>query len=238
MLSILPVVFATIFIAEMGDKTQLLLVAMAGKYRLRDILIGTWAATAVLNLIAVAAGAALANYLDMRIIKSIAALAFFRFSMSILKGESEEEEEDIKGIGKSALIAIFTTFFIGELGDKTQLSGIALAASYTDHSLINAVYVFLGCTIGLIAADFIGLMVGLVFKSKLPEAILNKLSAGIFAVFGVINTYEAGKYIFGEESKSALILTVAAAIVFVCLCSVFMLRNIKEQRSVCDKGSM
>ena len=96
MLSILPVVFATIFIAEMGDKTQLMLVAMAGKYKVRDILIGTWAATAVLNLTAVAAGAARANYLDMRIIKSIDALAFFWFSLSILKGETEEEEEDIK----------------------------------------------------------------------------------------------------------------------------------------------
>ena len=97
---------------------------------------------------------------------------------------------------------------------------------------MNVVYVFLGCTIGLIAADFIGLMVGLVFRSKLPEAILNKLSAGIFAVFGVINTYEAGKYIFGEGSKSALILTFAVAIVFVCLCAVFMLQNKKKQRSV------
>lgn len=225
MISVLPVVFATVFIAEMGDKTQLMLVAMAGKYKVRDILTGTWAATAVLNLIAVVAGAALANYLDMRIIKSIAALAFFRFSLSILKGETEEEEEDIKGIGKSPLIAIFTAFFIGELGDKTQLSGIALAASYTDHSLMNAVYVFLGCTAGLIAADFIGLMVGLVFKSKMPEDILNKLSAGIFAVFGVINTYEAGKYIFGEGTKPALILTVAASTVFVCLCAVIVLRN-------------
>ena len=59
-------VLATIFIAEMGDKTQLLLVAMAGRYKVSHILAGTWLATAVLNLLAVGVGAALGSYLDMR----------------------------------------------------------------------------------------------------------------------------------------------------------------------------
>ena len=70
-------VLATIFIAEMGDKTQLLLVAMAGKYKISHILTGTWLATAVLNLLAVGVGAALGSYLDMRLIKLAAAFAFF-----------------------------------------------------------------------------------------------------------------------------------------------------------------
>lgn len=77
-------VLATIFIAEMGDKTQLLLVAMAGKYKVRHILIGTWLATAVLNLLAVGMGAALGSYLDMRIIKTLAGFAFFWFAYGAL----------------------------------------------------------------------------------------------------------------------------------------------------------
>ena len=227
-MSIFSLVFATIFVAEMGDKTQLLLIAMTSKYKVRDILIGTWAATAVLNLLAVGVGAALSNYLDMRFIKSIAAIAFFWFAYSTLKGDDDEEgEEELKGAGKAALVAIFSTFFIGELGDKTQLSGIALAAAYTNHSFVNAAYVFLGCTLGLIAADLLGLIVGLVFKSKLPESLLNKISVAIFAVFGVLNAYEAGGYIFGEGSSEALILTVAATAVFVCLCAVCLMRKKK-----------
>ena len=225
-MNIFSLVFATIFIAEMGDKTQLLLIAMTSKYKVRDILIGTWAATAVLNLLAVGVGAALSSYLDMRIIKSIAAAAFFWFAYSTLKGDdSDEEEEEIKGAGKAALVAIFTTFFIGELGDKTQLSGIALAAAYTNHSFTNAVYVFLGCTLGLIAADLLGLIVGLVFKSKMPESLLNKISVAIFAVFGVLNAYEAGNYIFGEGSAYAVMLSAVCTVIFVCLCTVCLMHK-------------
>ncbi len=230
-MNIFSLVFATIFIAEMGDKTQLLLIAMTSKYKVRDILIGTWAATAVLNLLAVGVGAALSSYLDMRIIKSIAAAAFFWFAYSTLKGDDgDEEEEEIKGAGKAALVAIFTTFFIGELGDKTQLSGIALAAAYTNHSFTNAVYVFLGCTLGLIAADLLGLIVGLVFKSKMPESLLNKISVAIFAVFGVLNAYEAGNYIFGEGSAYAVILSAVCTVIFVCLCTVCLMRKKKASR--------
>ncbi len=227
-MNIFPLVFATIFIAEMGDKTQLLLIAMTSKYKVRDILIGTWAATAVLNLLAVGVGAALSNYLDMRIIKSIAAIAFFWFAYSTLKGDGgDEDEEELRGVGRAALITIFTSFFIGELGDKTQLSAIALAAAYTNHSIANAIYVFAGCTLGLIAADFLGLIVGLVFKSKLPESLLNKISVAIFAVFGVMNAYEAGGYIFGEGSANALILTIASTAVFALLCAVCIARKRK-----------
>lgn len=230
-MNIFSLVFATIFIAEMGDKTQLLLIAMTSKYKVRDILIGTWAATAVLNLLAVGVGAALSSYLDMRIIKSIAAAAFFWFAYSTLKGDDgDEEEEEIKGAGKAALVAIFTTFFIGELGDKTQLSGIALAAAYTNHSFTNAVYVFLGCTLGLIAADLLGLIVGLVFKSKMPESLLNKISVAIFAVFGVLNAYEAGNYIFGEGSAYAVILSAVCTAIFACLCTICLMRKKKASR--------
>ena len=232
-MTIFPLVFATIFIAEMGDKTQLLLIAMTSKYKVRDILLGTWAATAVLNLLAVGVGAALANYLDMRIIKSIAAIAFFWFAYSTLKGDDgDEDEEELKGAGRTALIVIFTSFFIGELGDKTQLSGIALAAAYTNHSMINAVYVFLGCTLGLIAADFLGLIVGLVFKSKLPESLLNKISFAIFAVFGVLNSYEAGQYIFGKATIEPVITTAIVTAIFILLCVACVMK--KQQKELAD----
>ena len=103
---------ATIFIAEMGDKTQLLLVAMAGKYKIPHILTGTWLATAVLNLLAVGLGAALGSYLDMRLIKAAAALAFFWFAYSTLKeGEEEETKKDVKS-RFGPIIAIFLSFFI------------------------------------------------------------------------------------------------------------------------------
>ncbi len=190
-------VLLTIFIAEMGDKTQLLLVAMAGRYKIPHILTGTWLATVVLNLMAVGVGAALSSYLDMRVIKIVAGLAFFWFAFSALKEDGEEEEQKEIGHHLGPILAIFGSFFIGELGDKTQLSAITLAANYTNHSLGNAAAVFLGCTLGLILADLLGLVAGVALKSKIPARTLHLVSFFIFATFGVLSIMEAVRLIMG-----------------------------------------
>ncbi len=208
-------VLTTIFIAEMGDKTQLLLVAMAGKYKIPHILTGTWLATIVLNLLAVGVGAALGSYLDMRIIKSAAAVAFFWFAYSTLRGEEEEETQKEVKHRLGPVIGIFISFFIGELGDKTQLSAITLAAAYTRHSFANVCYVFLGCTLGLILADLLGLIVGVVLKSKMPAGILKYLSFGIFAFFGALSLREALYLLFGMGSGNAAVLASFVTVVFV-----------------------
>ena len=190
-------VLFTIFIAEMGDKTQLLLVAMAGKYKIPHILTGTWLATVVLNLMAVGVGAALSSYLDMRVIKIVAVLAFFWFAFSALKEDGGEEEQKEMGYHLGPILAIFGSFFIGELGDKTQLSAITLAANYTNHSLGNAAAVFVGCTLGLILADLLGLVAGVALKSKIPARTLHLVSFFIFATFGVLSIMEAVRLIMG-----------------------------------------
>jgi putative Ca2+/H+ antiporter (TMEM165/GDT1 family) len=223
-------VLATVFVAEMGDKTQLLLVAMAGKYKIPHILTGTWLATVVLNLLAVGVGAALSNYLDMRIIKLIASLAFFWFAYATLKGDDEEEEEREMKHNLGPIFAIFGSFFIGELGDKTQLAGITLAANYTNHSLLNAFYVFLGCTLGLILADLIGLIVGVILKSKMPAGILNTISFFIFAVFGVLSIREAMNLIFGDGSLTAIVAYAAVTLVFAAVCLWTFYKKKKQSR--------
>lgn len=213
-------VLITIFIAEMGDKTQLLLVAMAGKYKIPHILTGTWLATVVLNLMAVGVGAALSNYLDMRIIKLVAGAAFFWFAYAIIRNDDKEEEEREMRHSIGPVFAIFGSFFIGELGDKTQLSAIALAANYTDHSLMNAVYVFLGCTLGLILADLIGLIAGIALKSRMPAGILNVLSFLIFSIFGVFSIREAMGLIFGVGSSRAIAGNLIITSVFALICCI------------------
>lgn len=216
-MSIFLIVLGTVFVAEMGDKTQLLLVAMANKYRISQILAGTWLATLLLNFLAVFAGAALSQYLDMRIIKVIAASAFFWFAYSTLKEDDTDEEQKTSRGRFGPVLAIFSSFFVGELGDKTQLSAITLAASYTQQSLANAAAVFAGCTLGLILADFIGLITGLFLKSRMHTGVLNKISFFIFAAFGAFSTWEASNLIFSPGTDahlfSALIL-----LLFVLLC--------------------
>ena len=118
-------VFFTEFIAEMGDKTQLMLIALTSKYKLRDIILGTAAAILVLNGLAVLAGGLVSEFIPDWLIKTIAALAFLYFAASTIAGDDDDEEE---GSGKSKIkfapLAVFCTFFVAELGDKTQLTAI------------------------------------------------------------------------------------------------------------------
>ncbi|MBD5519743.1 MAG: TMEM165/GDT1 family protein [Lachnospiraceae bacterium] len=224
-MAIFITVLLTIFIAEMGDKTQLLLVAMAGRYKVSHILTGTWLATILLNVMAVGVGAALSNYLDMRIIKTIAGLAFFWFAYATLKGEAEDEDEENVAKNKfGPVLAIFISFFVGELGDKTQLSAITLAANYTQGSFSNAFAVFLGCTLGLLLADLIGLIVGTILRSKMPVGILNTISFAIFTIFGVVSIREAMLLILGVGSY-AVACYLAVTIIFAIVCLVTFIKK-------------
>lgn len=123
-------VFFTEFIAEMGDKTQLMLIALTSKYKLKDIIMGTAAAILVLNGLAVLAGGLVSEFIPEWLIKIVAAFAFLYFATSTLAGdEDEEEEEGGKSKIKFAPLAVFCTFFVVELGDKTQLTAITFGAN-------------------------------------------------------------------------------------------------------------
>ena len=123
-------VFFTEFIAEMGDKTQLMLIALTSKYKLRDIILGTGVAILVLNGLAVLAGGLVSEFVPEWVIKMIAALAFLYFAASTIAGDDEEEEEGGKTkIKFCAACGIFVHFFVAELGDKTQLTAITFGAN-------------------------------------------------------------------------------------------------------------
>ena len=123
-------VFFTEFIAEMGDKTQLMLIALTSKYKLRDIILGTAAAILVLNGLAVLAGGLVSEFIPDWLIKTIAALAFLYFAASTIAGDDDDDEEEGgKSKIKFAPLAVSCTFFVAELGDKTQLTAITFGAN-------------------------------------------------------------------------------------------------------------
>ncbi|MDO4633555.1 MAG: TMEM165/GDT1 family protein [Eubacteriales bacterium] len=220
-------VLLTEFIAEMGDKTQLMLVAMTSKFKLRDIILGTAAAILVLNGLAVLAGGLVGSLVPDWLIKIIASLAFLYFAISSIGGEEEEEETAGDTGIKLAPLAVFCTFFIAELGDKTQLTAITFGAN---EGLGNALIVWIGCSIGLFAADIIGMLVGYLLKSKMPENFLHILAFAIFAVFGVLTFRQGMGMLMGEASRVPAVATV----VLVCLCAVIciVLRMKTQKKSL------
>lgn len=204
----------TEFIAEMGDKTQLMLVAMTSKYKLKDIILGTGVAILVLNGLAVLAGGLVSEVIPAWLIKLVAALAFLFFAFTTLKGDDEEEEEAGDAKIKFAPLAVFCTFFLAELGDKTQLTAITFGAN---EGLSNGLIVWIACSIGLFAADMIGMLAGYLLKSKIPDGFLNALAFVIFSVFGVL-TLRQGLLLTGKLDSYATIITVVMTILFAMLC--------------------
>lgn len=212
-------VLLTEFIAEMGDKTQLMLVALTSKFKLRDIIIGTAFAILVLNGLAVVAGGLVGSLIPEGVIKVVAALAFMFFAITTLMGDDDEEEEVVDNKIKFAPIAVFCTFFIAELGDKTQLTAITFGAN---EGLDKAIIVWVACSIGLFAADIIGMLVGYLLKSKAPEGILNTLAFVIFSLFGVY-TFHQGMTFYLTEGYSAIYATLASGVIFAIACGVVVL---------------
>ena len=223
-------VFFTEFIAEMGDKTQLMLIALTSKYKLRDIILGTAAAILVLNGLAVLAGGLVSEFIPDWLIKTIAAFAFLYFAASTIAGDDDEEEEgSSKSKIKFAPLAVFCTFFVAELGDKTQLTAITFGAN---EGMSAALIVWIGCSLGLFAADILGMLVGYLLKSKTPEGLLNTLAFAIFSVFGVFTLYQGLKLIKASVCPIPVwTVLIAATVVFVVLCVCLFIRREKKKNN-------
>ena len=218
MLLFMKVLF-TQFIAEMGDKTQLMLVAMTSKFKLKDILLGTGVAILVLNGLAVLAGGLVSTVVPTWLIRLIAGAAFLFFAATTLKGDDDEEENVKDRKIKFAPLSVFCTFFVAELGDKTQLTAITFGAN---EGMESALIVWIGCSLGLFAADILGMFVGYLLKSKTPEGLLNTLAFVIFSVFGVYTFYQGLKLISTGVCPIPvwpvlIVVTVAFAVLCVCL---------------------
>ena len=221
-------VFFSEFIAEMGDKTQLMLIALTSKYKLRDIILGTAAAILVLNGLAVLAGGLVSEFIPDWLIKTIAALAFLYFAASTIAVDDDDEEE---GSGKSKIkfapLAVFCTFFIAELGDKTQLTAITFGAN---EGMSVALVVWIGCSLGLFAADILGMLVGYLLKSKTPDGLLNTLAFAIFSIFGVFTLYQGLKLIRASVCPIPVWpILIAATVVFVVICVCLFIRREKKE---------
>ena len=175
-----------VVLAEMGDKTQLLAMAFATKYKASKVMIGVFVATIFNHALAVAVGNYITRFDSAQIwIQGIASLSFIFFGLWTIRGDKLEGEENrTSKYGAIATVAI--AFFIAEMGDKTQLATIALATKFPE----NPFWLLMGTTTGMMIADGIGILVGIVMCKKIPERTIKLASAGAFIFFGFIGSYE------------------------------------------------
>jgi putative Ca2+/H+ antiporter (TMEM165/GDT1 family) len=174
--------FGVIFVAELGDKSQLMALAFATRFRALEVLVGITLATAVVHLISVAIGGAVGAALPTDAINIVGGIAFLAFGAWTLRGDrlTDEDRQSVQKIGRSAVLAVGTVFFLAELGDKTMLATVTLA---TDNGLFGT---WAGSTLGMVAADALAIWVGKVLGERLPERTIKIVAAVSFFVFGAL----------------------------------------------------
>jgi putative Ca2+/H+ antiporter (TMEM165/GDT1 family) len=180
---------AVIFVAELGDKSQLMAMTFAARYRARDVLVGITVATALVHLASVGIGAFIGDRFaeHQGVIAVVAGAAFLGFALWTLRGDelTEEEAEKARRSRGLALVAVGTAFFLAELGDKTMLATITLA---TQEGWLGT---WIGSTVGMVAADALAIVVGQQLGARLPERVVRVGAAIAFFVFGLILLVDA-----------------------------------------------
>ncbi len=179
--------FILIVCAEMGDKTQLLVINFASKYKVYKVLIGIFIGALCSNFIAILIGSYINNFPGIDgVIKLVACLIFilFGFFNALESRKDNVEEEGTKKfkIFSSGIVTVALAIFLGELGDKTNLSTVALTTQFeTDY-----IYILLGATLAMVASNVLSIFIGSIIQKKLNPKALNILSTILFIVFGVI----------------------------------------------------
>jgi putative Ca2+/H+ antiporter (TMEM165/GDT1 family) len=172
---------ALVFVAELGDKTQLVALGFGARHRLAPVLAGVTLAYMATNLLSVVVGGLLGATLPTRAIGLGGGLLFLGFAAwTLWRGEAEDEEAGAAASGRSILLSVSAAMFVAELGDKTMLATATLAAQG------NPVLVWIGATVGIVLSGVLGVLLGRAFGASLPERATRVGSALLFATFGVV----------------------------------------------------
>ena len=200
--------YILITLAEMGDKTQLLAMAFSTRYSPSKVLAGVLIATLLNHAAAVAAGRFISSFIPMEIVYLLASLSFIVFGLWTIKGDPLNGETDGRP-RYGRVITVAAAFFLAEMGDKTQLATVSLAARYP-----GALAVLCGTTLGMITADAAGIGIGVVMRRRLPQEAVKWISAAVFVIFGLAGVFRTSMPRLGPVLSAAVTSAVAAASVF------------------------
>jgi putative Ca2+/H+ antiporter (TMEM165/GDT1 family) len=208
----LAVATILITLAELGDKTQLLALALACRFKAWQVLVGIFVATLAVHLLSTIAGQAVGNVVPKLWLAIATGVMFIGFGVWTLRGDSVDDGDTDRSGGRFGPIAtVAIAFFLAELGDKTQIMTMTIAADpaavlrtfgaagpaiadalasvgLTPEGLTGAQTfwgVWLGSTIGMMIADGVAIVVGSVMGKRLPERLITRISGAIFILFGL-----------------------------------------------------
>jgi Ca2+/H+ antiporter, TMEM165/GDT1 family len=179
---------STVAIAEMGDRTQLLSLMLAAHYRRPwPILAGVLCATLANHLLAALIGVRLGRFLSPALLDAAVAISMIGMALWALKSDSLEERGRAHPAG--AFVATLVAFFIAEIGDKTEIATVALAAAYANLAAVVA-----GTTAGMLLANAPVVFLGKAFSDRLPLTALHRVASALFLIVGAVFLYRAMRH--------------------------------------------
>jgi Ca2+/H+ antiporter, TMEM165/GDT1 family len=176
-------------LAEIGDKTQLLAFILAARFQKPlPIIAGILVATLVNHGLAGALGTWITASVDPEILRWVLGASFIAMAVWTLIPDEIEEEETAVAQKLGVFGATLVTFFLAEMGDKTQIATVALAAHYSAPLMVVA-----GTTLGMLIADVPAVFIGDKLAHRIPMRLVHSIAAGIFALLGIATLLGVGK---------------------------------------------
>jgi putative Ca2+/H+ antiporter (TMEM165/GDT1 family) len=211
MLYAFAVATVLITLAELGDKTQILALCLAARYRWWQVLIGIFAATLFIHFFSTLVGQAVGSLIPELWLGLITGVLFVGFGVWTLRGDSDGDDDGSRSGRFGPIVTVAIAFFLAELGDKTQIMTMTIAA---DPAAVLRAFgaagpaitgvlarvglsadgltatrsfwgVWMGSTVGMMIADGVAIVVGSILGKKLPERVITRISGTLFIVFGL-----------------------------------------------------
>ncbi|MFT4299001.1 MAG: TMEM165/GDT1 family protein [Aeromicrobium sp.] len=173
---------AVVFVAELGDKSQLMAMTFATRYRARTVIVGMGIACALINAASALIGEALGTWLPedlLRIAAGVVFLAFAALTAWSLWHTEEDEEPEVQAHNGQALLAVGSAFTLAELGDKTMFTTMTLSTQYAWG------WVWAGSTLGMMASIVLAVVLGKQILRIVPVRVVHAVAALLFAGLGV-----------------------------------------------------
>lgn len=223
MIAALLLSFGVIFVAELGDKSQLMAMTYALRYRWWVVVLAITVATTAVHAVSVFFGHFLGLSIPADLMSILAGIAMLVFGLWTLRGDSLDDEESTKAdrVGASVFFAVMSAFFLAELGDKTMLATITLSA---DNDWLG---VWIGSTVGMVAADALAIAVGAMLGKHLPERTIALGAAVLFFGFAAWLLYDG----LTGASMVTVIATLSAVVVLVGVGAVYIRRVHQARRA-------
>lgn len=175
-------------LAEIGDKTQLLAFLLATRFKKPlPIIAGIFVATVLNHSLAGALGAWITATLSPEILRWVLGLSFIAMAVWTMIPDKIEEEEMRTAKKLGVFGATVITFFLAEMGDKTQIATVAMSAHFS-----SVVLVVIGTTLGMLIADVPAVFIGDRFAARIPMKLVHTIAAAVFAAMGVATLFGAG----------------------------------------------